>query len=190
MAKSIKHNIALIGMAGSGKSVVGKKLAYKLRYIFFDLDDRLEVAHGERLTQLIKKIDEQKFLQLEERFLLDFLATNPYHAVIAPGGSIVFSKLAIQKLKKQSFVIFINTPFSIIKTRTDNEETRGGVIGLKEMGSLQAVYQFRLPLYQQYADVIIDVGDFSEEKVVEKIIAVLPIVSKKKMVQDRGVDFF
>ena len=168
-----KQNIALIGMAGAGKSMVGKKLAFKLKYIFLDLDDLLEIKYKKNLDQIIKDIGEEKFIDLEEKYLIDLLKHGPQNTVFSPGGSIILSEKAMKELKKRALIIFINTPYSLIKSRTFHEKTRGAVIGMKERGGLRKVYNYRLPLYKKYSDMKISTGHLSEEEVVDKIIKLL-----------------
>lgn len=168
-----KQNIALIGMAGAGKSMVGKKLAFKLKFIFIDLDDLLEIKYKKNLDQIIMDVGEKKFIDLEEKYLINLLKNKPQNTVISPGGSIILSEKAMKALRKNALVIFIDTPFSVIKERTIRGKTRGAVIGLKEKGGLKKVYNYRLPLYEKYSEKKIDAGNLSEEQVVDKIIDLL-----------------
>lgn len=160
-------------MAGAGKSMVGKKLAFKLKYVFIDLDDLLEIKYKKNLDKIIKDIGEKKFIDLEADYLIDLLNDHLHNTVISPGGSIILSEKAMKELKKNALIIFINTPFSLIESRAINGKTRGAVIGLKERGGLRNVYNHRLPFYKKYADVTIKVGSVSEEGVVDKIIEML-----------------
>ena len=164
----MKTNISLIGMAGCGKSVIGKKLAYKLGFIFLDLDDLMEVEHQKKLDEIINERGEDGFINLESRSLIKFLDNDIKKTVVAPGGSIVLSPEAIVKLKSKSLVIFLDTPFLIIKKRFLQKQTRGAVIGLKNK-SLEEVYNYRLPLYIKYSDLRIKAGRDSENKIVKKI---------------------
>ena len=164
----MKTNISLIGMAGCGKSVVGKKLAYKLGFIFLDLDDLMEVEHQKKLDEIINERGEDGFINLENRSLVKFLEGDLKKTVISPGGSIVLSPKAMMALKKRSLVIFLDTPFSIIKKRFLQGQTRGAIIGLKNK-SLEEVYSYRLPLYEKYSDLRVKAGRDSENKIVKKI---------------------
>ncbi|MCK5176932.1 MAG: (d)CMP kinase, partial [Candidatus Aenigmarchaeota archaeon] len=55
-------NITLIGMAGVGKSFIGKKLAKKLNYDFIDVDELIEKNTNLKLQQIIDKFGERYFL--------------------------------------------------------------------------------------------------------------------------------
>lgn len=188
MAEGVKKNIALIGMAGCGKSVVGKKLAYELGFMFLDLDDAMEIAARRTLPDLVATLGDKGFIKHESATLRAFLKTKTERTVIAPGGSIVLSPAAINELKKQALVIFINTPFNIIKRRTMRQNTRGAVVGLKNK-TLEEVYALRLSLYKKYADRTIVVDHMNERRALTAIIKLLP-KSMGENKGDRGADFF
>jgi shikimate kinase len=63
-------NLTLIGMAGVGKSVIGRKLAEVLRYEFVDIDEQIENRFGVKLQEVLDRLGEQKFLETEEQAIL------------------------------------------------------------------------------------------------------------------------
>ena len=92
-------NIVLIGMPGTGKSVVGRALAERLRYDFVDVDDLIVEAAGEKtLADVLRKRGVNDFLSLESEVAGTLDKEN---TVIATGGSVVLSDKAMQHLKKK-----------------------------------------------------------------------------------------
>lgn len=80
-------NIYLIGMMGSGKTTVGKLLAEKLDYCFFDTDDCVEKLAQKTISEIFATEGEAKFRQLESQTLRKI---SSYHrSAIATGGGIV-----------------------------------------------------------------------------------------------------
>jgi shikimate kinase len=78
--------------------------------------------------------------------------------VLATGGSAVLSDAAMNFLKKESEVIFLDVSYENISERILNLSERGVVRGPNQ--SLQDTYNERLSLYQKYADhVVINDGD-------------------------------
>lgn len=83
-------NITLIGMAGAGKSTIGKLLAKKLNFKFIDSDKYIEEKEQMSLQKILDKYGDEKFIKIEEKRVLELLPLK--NCVISPGGSIIFSK--------------------------------------------------------------------------------------------------
>jgi shikimate kinase len=148
-------NITLVGMAGSGKSTIGKLLAEALGYRFVD-GDRIIEASGRRLQEIIDGEGEDEFLRIEETELLKLEGEKQ---VFAPGGSCVLSARAMEHLRCISLVVFLDVPLGIVAERLAREEavTRG-VVGLRRM-SLGAIFALRRPLYLEHAHLVVGLGD-------------------------------
>lgn len=158
-------NITLIGMAGVGKSKVGRALAKRLNYNFIDTDEIIEKNANLRLQQIIDEFGDEEFIKAEEKAILGLGDLSD--CVISPGGSAVYSAKAMEFLKKISVVVFMNAPFKIAD-KVKNRLTRG-IVGLKGKG-LKKLFEERLPLYRKYADMILDLGeDYEIEEVAEEI---------------------
>lgn len=142
-------NITLIGMAGVGKSSIGKILAKELGYRFIDVDDLIMEKTGKTIQQLLES---NELLKLEEEYVLELKVNN---TVISPGGSIVYSEKAMNYLKKISKIIFLKDSLENIQKKIKNKETRG-IVGLKEKG-LRKVFDEREHLYMKYSDAIIEI---------------------------------
>ena len=159
-------NVALIGMSGVGKSRIGKLLSKRLNYCFIDIDRIMEEANNKKLQNLIDCLGEEKFLELEEKAILDLGAVSD--SVISSGGSTIYSKRAMAFLKGISVVVFLDVSLEELRRRTADFSGRG-IVGLKEKG-LERLFLERLPLYRRYADITINVGGLSDEAVMDRII--------------------
>jgi shikimate kinase len=159
-------NIILIGMSGVGKSRIGKLLAEKIGYSFIDIDKVMEQAYNKRVQEIINSLGETKFLESEEKTVLSI--TKPHNTVFAPGGSVIYSDKAMKHLKSIGKIVFLNAPLEEIRRRTPDFSARG-IVGLKGK-TVEALFEERLPLYRKYADVTIDLQQYSDEKIVELII--------------------
>lgn len=159
-------NITLIGMAGVGKSVIGKELAKKLLYRFIDIDELIEKKLNLKLQEIIDQWGEERFLKIEEQTILKLGKLD--HSVISPGGSVIYSEEAMEFLKKNSVVVFLNAPLESIEKRIPDRSTRG-IIGLKTK-NLKGLFYERLSLYKKYADNTIEISeDFDIDTVVKEI---------------------
>ena len=144
--------ITLIGMSGAGKSLVGKELAKKLKYDFIDTDKIIEKKNNLKLQKVIEKFGKQKFLNLEERTVLDIDTSD--QLVISSGGSVVYSEKAMTYLKTISKIVFLDASLEDIKKRIPDFSKRG-IVGLED--GLEKIFEERYELYQKYADITIKV---------------------------------
>ena len=162
-----RENIVLIGMPGSGKSTCGVLAAKALLKNFFDTDLLFQGLEEKKLQDIIDENGIEYFLDAEERTILslDINAT-----VIATGGSVVYSDKSMEHLKKNGKIIFLNLSYDNMVDRIKNITTRGVVV--KKGDSLKDMYNERLPMYQKWADVIIDCDNKTVEETVAEIVKV------------------
>ncbi|HHV24714.1 MAG: shikimate kinase [Methanosarcina sp.] len=160
-------NITLIGMAGAGKSTIGRVLAKQLDYTFIDVDRLIKENTGMPLQALIDMQGDLALIKFEEEAILRLNQVDS--CVISPGGSVVYSEKAMQHLKEISKIIFLNAPFRSIVRRLPNARKRG-IVGLRDR-SLKELFEERMVLYQKYADFSVKLkGKESIQETVRKII--------------------
>jgi shikimate kinase len=161
----MKPNIVLIGMPGAGKSTVGVVLAKTLGKAFVDTDLLIQQAERRLLQQIIQTDGVAAFLAAEERVVLQMAVTN---AVIATGGSVVYSRAIMAYLKQIGMVIYLQLPFTEIERRITNMTSRGIAIGAGQQ--LSDLYRERTPLYERYADLTVDCSGLPLEAVITAIV--------------------
>lgn len=160
-------NITLIGMAGAGKSTIGRALAKHLGYTFIDVDHLIREKTGMPLQTLIDKEGDVAFIRFEEEAILRIEQVD--RSVISPGGSVIYSEKAMTHLKTISKIIFLDTAFRSIAKRLPNARKRG-IVGLRDR-SLKELFEERVVLYQKYADFSIKLnGKENIQEITEKII--------------------
>ncbi|MDW5550867.1 shikimate kinase [Methanosarcina sp.] len=160
-------NITLIGMAGAGKSTIGRALAKHLGYTFIDVDHLIRKKTGMPLQTLIDKEGDVAFIRFEEEAILRIEQVE--RSVISPGGSVIYSEKAMTHLKTISKIIFLDTAFRSIAKRLPNARKRG-IVGLRDR-SLKELFEERVVLYQKYADFSIKLnGKENIQEITEKII--------------------
>ena len=144
-------NIVLIGMPGCGKSTVGVVLAKTIGYRFLDSDLVIQETDGRLLSEIIKQEGLDGFNRIENDINSKIKAER---TVIATGGSVIYGKEAMTHLKDIGTVVYIRLPFEEINHRLGNLAKRG--VSIKEGQTLRELFDERVPLYEKYADIIVD----------------------------------
>lgn len=151
----MNRSITLIGMAGAGKTTVGKRLAKLLTYNFIDGDIKIEEKINQTIQNYLDQYGRKAFTEIEEEVLL---SVNFNQTILATGGSAVLSDTAMNFLRENSEVIYLEVSYETISERIFNLSERGVVRGPGQ--SLLETYNERLELYKRYADhVVINDGD-------------------------------
>lgn len=158
------ENIILIGMPGAGKSTLGVLLAKATGKLFVDTDIIIQQKTKRLLQDIIDNDGTEEFLKLEEEILL---SVDEKNTVIATGGSAVYSEKAMEHLGKSGKIVYLHVDFAEIESRVTNITTRGVV--LKNGRNLADAFAERKPLYDKYADIVVDCTGNSVEESVCKI---------------------
>lgn len=157
-------NIVLIGMPAVGKSTIGVLLAKTLGFAFIDTDLVIQQNTGRLLQDIIDKDGLDAFCVDEERAICSVSAES--NAVIATGGSAVYSRSAMLFLKKHGLVYYLSLPVEELTKRLKNITTRG--IAKRPEDTIEDVFRRRAELYREYADIIVEcLGKSPEETVAE-----------------------
>lgn len=155
----MKENVTLIGMPGSGKSYIGKKLSENFGYKLVELDKLMEEQFKLPLQQILDKIGEDSFLSEQEKDAILY-TTDQEKIVVSPGGSIVYSDKAMNHLKSISKIIYLKTKLETIRHRV--AEAPRGIVGLNNK-TLEELYEERTSLYEQWSDLQIDAERSAED---------------------------
>ena len=145
------NNITLIGMPGAGKSTIGVVLAKVLGYQFLDSDLLIQKQEKRRLSEIIEEEGYKGFNDVENRVNASIEAEN---TVIATGGSVVYCEEAMEHLKSIGTVVYLKLSLNALSKRLGNLKGRG--VLLREGQNLTDLYEERTPLYEKYADIVID----------------------------------
>ena len=145
------NNITLIGMPGAGKSTIGVVLAKVLGYQFLDSDLLIQKQEKRRLSEIIEEEGYKGFKDVVNRVNASIEAEN---TVIATGGSVVYCEEAMEHLKSIGTVVYLKLSLNALSKRLGNLKGRG--VLLREGQTLTNLYEERTPLYEKYADIVID----------------------------------
>ncbi len=166
--KNRGDNLILIGMPTSGKSTVGIILAKALGYEFTDIDLLIQKKAGKKLSAIMEERGVDGFLSLEEEVTCGLSCS---HTVIAPGGSVVYGERAMEHLKSLGRVIYLQMDLDMLTERLHDARNRG--VALREGQTLEMLYNERVPLYEQYADITVNESGHALEDMVVLIVSKL-----------------
>ncbi len=159
-----KSNIILIGMPGSGKTTLGTELSELIGYGYIDSDSVIVAREGKRLSEIIAEAGREGFLDIEAKINSELVANR---CVIATGGSVVYREQAMIKLKEMGTVVYLKLPYEVIARRLGDLKKRG--VALKEGFTLKDLYDERTPLYEKYADIVVELSGKSVAESVRQV---------------------
>ena len=152
------ENIVLVGMPGCGKSTIGKLVADKLGKSFVDADDEIIKKANMSIPEIFKQFGEDKFRQIEAAVLAELGQKS--NLVIATGGGCVTRNENYNFLHQNGTIYWIQR--DIASLPTDGRP-------LSQAGNLSQMYAVRKPMYEAFADSIIE-NNGSIEDTVEEIL--------------------
>lgn len=159
-----KRNIIFIGIMGSGKTTIGKKIARNLNYDFIDTDHEIENITGMSIPDLFKKEGELRFRSEETHALKRIENKNP--AVISTGAGIILKKQNREIIKNLGIIVFLDADVETIIERVSRNTNRPllKVDNLEE--KVRVLISERRELYLEIADIIIDTGSDRFENII------------------------
>lgn len=166
----MKGLIVLIGMMGSGKSVVGALLSKKIGYRFIDVDKEIEKSENSTITKIFNGFGENYFRKIEKAKNLDFAFCK--NTVLSLGGGAFEDKDVQSVLKKNGFVIYLKADAQCLFDRIKSEIHRPLLHKNFSVETIAFILKKRIPNYEK-AHHIIDTCSKTPEEVVEKIIGVI-----------------
>ena len=155
-------------MAGAGKTSVGKALSLELGFEFLDTDKMIETSYG-KSKDIIDSEGKDRFRVIEEEVLLSI---NFKNTLLATGGSAVFSPLAMEHLRDNSDVMYLEVSFENISERVLDFKERGFI--KESHQSVEEAYMERLALYEKYADYSVT-NNGSIQDCIKKILSLLDL---------------
>ena len=166
--KQKRCNVTLIGMPAVGKSTLGVLLAKRLGFAFIDTDLVIQTGERARLQEIISQRGVKAFCGIEADYI-DTISAE--HAVIATGGSVVYTDRAMVRLQDLGRILFLDIQLKPLIHRLNNLDSRGVVYMPGQ--TIEQLYAERRPLYRQYAHITIQCTDRTPEQIVVQMLAAL-----------------
>lgn len=166
------RNIILIGMMGSGKSTVGRRLASALGRPFVDADTVLERRCGVPISTIFELEGEAGFRRREAQLIAEL--TQPTGCVLATGGGAVLNAESRALLHREGFVVYLQAGVGDLWQRLRRDRARPLLRTSDPRARVEALVEERDPLYREVAHRVISTGRQPVDRTVADILAALP----------------
>lgn len=141
-------------MPGAGKSTVGVVLAKILNKHFVDTDLLIQKKHDETLQKMIDKYGSEGFIERENAVLRELDVED---SIVSTGGSAVYSDEGMTHLKEIGRVVYLRGSVDEIASRIEDFDERGIVFRQNTGRGLAGLLDERGPMYEKYADAVVDI---------------------------------
>lgn len=149
-------NLILTGLRGTGKTNIGRLLAAKLQWPFFDTDVLIEREIGEAIPQFVARQGWEAFRDVEHRVICQ--VAEQRQAVISTGGGALTYTRNVDVLKPYGVIILLAADPAILARRLERSYTRPPLTAEASLeAEMRALWAQREPLYRRVADVILAV---------------------------------
>ena len=161
--------IYLLGFMATGKSTVGRHLAHRLGWSFFDLDDEIEAAEKTTIAHIFDTRGEAEFRRIEAGMVVQHVGwiERGRPAVVALGGGAFANPATRRLLSDNGVTVWLDCPFEIVARRVAQDPSRPLA---RDPEQFQALYHARRESYG-IADVRIPVAEEEPAAVVQMLLA-------------------
>jgi len=162
------RNIVLIGLMGTGKSVVGRRLAQNLHFNFVDTDLLIEEKVGKTISEIFMEDGgEGRFRAWEAEAVLEVVKRD--RSVVSTGGGIVLNQANLDRLGQYGTMVWLKANPELILKRAQKRPGKRPLLVVEDpLLSIKSLLKDREPFYQQAA-FSVDTSDLGVEEVVSRV---------------------
>jgi shikimate kinase len=165
-----RRSIVLIGMMGSGKSSVGRRLAVKIGIPFVDADAEIEKAAGMSISDIFAERGEAEFRSGEVRVIRRLLQSGPQ--VLSTGGGAFMDPDTRAAIAANGISIWLNAEFDVLMKRIRRRHDRPLLKTPDPAATVRKLMAERDPIYA-LADLIVQSREDPHEKIVDDFVRTL-----------------
>jgi len=162
--------VVLVGMMGSGKSTIGRRLAARLHLPFLDADHEIEAAAGMSIADIFSTHGESYFRDGEARVIARLLDSGP--CVLATGGGAFMREDTRQRIAARGISLWLKADGDVILKRVKRRADRPLLQTADPAATIDRLIAERSPMYA-LADLAISSRDVPHEKIVDECVDAL-----------------
>tara|TARA_Y200000002_G_scaffold204075_1_gene168394 strand:- start:1122 stop:1676 length:555 start_codon:yes stop_codon:yes gene_type:complete len=161
-----KKNVCIMGLMGSGKSIIGKDLSKYSNFKFYDTDKEIELKTKKSINEIFENDGESYFRKIEEKICLELLTKN--NCIISLGGGSIINKKIRKAINQNSYSIYLQVKLDNLENRLKSSKKRPLLNkNSSKIETLENLYNERRKFYEK-ADFIVN-NDNDKIQVLEKI---------------------
>jgi len=166
----MRENIIITGFMGTGKSIVAKELARKLKMEFIDMDQVIEERQGMSISDVFGRYGENYFRKQENKLVKEL--SQKENIVIATGGGTFLSSDNAIILSQKGKIICLFADSQVIYNRVKRKNNRPLIKGNNILNKINHLLTKRKKIYDNFHWKI-DTTNLSVQEVVDKMIDLL-----------------
>ncbi len=160
--------VALVGMMGAGKTVVGRRLAARLGLDFVDSDGEIESCAGMSIPDLFERHGEPYFRDRECKVVTRLIGGGC--RVVATGGGSFIHPATRAAMRATALTVWLKAEFDVLMRRVRKRSNRPLLRTPDPEGTLRRLMEARYPVYAE-ADLTVVSRDGPPDAVVDDILA-------------------
>lgn len=157
----------LVGLPGSGKSTIGRRLAKALGVDMLDTDAAIEERTGRRIADIFATDGEQEFRRIEEEVVR--AALQSHDGVLSLGGGAVTTP-GVRAALAGHTVVYLEITAAEGVRRTGGNTVRPLLAGPDRAEKFRALMTQRVPLYRKVATIRVNTNRRNPGAVVRHIV--------------------
>jgi shikimate kinase len=165
--------VFLIGFMGSGKTIIGKKLANKLQMRFVDMDNLIEETYKKTVSEIFLAVGEDSFRKIEHILLKELVSEDGF--VLSTGGGVPCYHNNIDLINNNGKSVYLRMTSQALFSRLVNIRTARPLIKDLDDTELLKFIEEKLKEREQYylkAQITVDALDININKLAEGLMSI------------------
>jgi shikimate kinase len=159
--------VLLVGMMGAGKTTVGRALGQRFGWPYLDSDEEVRRRTGKTVPEIFAEHGEAAF-RAQESAVLHEACSSTHPVVVSVAGGAVLDPRNREVVIGAGLVVWLRASLVTLTSRVGSGRTRP-LLGDDPGAALARLYPERARIYEEIADVVVDVDDVPTERVVEHV---------------------